>query len=221
MYQVVFRRRDSRPVWRVVWEALYPRGGWSRAIQYIKHRLNRLPDPPERIARGIFAGVFTTFTPFYGLHFVVAFFIAKLVRGNVLAALMATFFGNPLTYLPIAMVSLRTGYWILGDGHFLQNNRGVMRSFARASDDLWDNFRALFTEDIANWGRLYEFYDQVFLPFLVGGIVPGVIAGLIAYILSVPVIRSYQKRRIKKLRKRIRKRRQAAQDLADAASKSD
>lgn len=218
---MVFKRRDSRSVWRVVWEFVYPRGGWSRAVQYIRHRLTRLPDPPERISRGIFVGVFTTFTPLYGLHFIVAFLLARLFRGNVIAALMATFFGNPLTYLPIAAISLRAGHWILGEGHFRDNGHGIMRSFARASDDLWDNFKAMFTDDVAKWGRLHEFYDQVFLPFLIGGIIPGLIVGAIAYILSVPVIRSYQKRRVKNLRKRIRKHRKSAQDMADAAGKSD
>ena len=72
------------------------------------------PIRPHRIARGIFAGVFTTFTPFFGLHFVVAAILARLMRGNILAALLATFFGNPLTYVPIGVVSLKTGHFLLG-----------------------------------------------------------------------------------------------------------
>jgi len=86
-------------VLRVVGEALYPRGGWARAFHYVKHRVRRLPDSPERIARGIWAGVFVTFTPLYTMHFIVAALIARLIQGNILAALMATFFGNPLTYV--------------------------------------------------------------------------------------------------------------------------
>jgi uncharacterized protein (DUF2062 family) len=35
----------------------------------------------------------------------------------------------------------------------------------------------------------------VFLPYLIGGIVPGVIVGLAAYYISLPVITAYQKRR--------------------------
>ena len=70
---MVFKRRDRRPIHRVVRELLWPRGGWARAARYVRHRLHRLPDPPERIARGIFAGVFTTFTPFYGFHFFTGF----------------------------------------------------------------------------------------------------------------------------------------------------
>ena len=94
---MVFRRRDRRPIKTIVSEFFLPRGGWSRAAQYVVHRLSRLPDPPHRIARGIFAGVFISFTPFFGFHFLGAAAIAWSLRGNILAALLATFFGNPLT----------------------------------------------------------------------------------------------------------------------------
>ena len=94
---MVFKRRDRRPVWEIVARALYPRGGWRRAAEYIALRLRRLPDSPEKIARGIGAGVFTTFTPFYGLHFILAGILAKILRGNIVAAILGTFFGNPLT----------------------------------------------------------------------------------------------------------------------------
>jgi uncharacterized protein (DUF2062 family) len=51
--------------------------------------MKRLPDSPERIARGVWAGVFVTFTPLFGMHFIVAALLAKLMKGNILAALMA------------------------------------------------------------------------------------------------------------------------------------
>ncbi|HEY9022386.1 MAG TPA: DUF2062 domain-containing protein, partial [Paracoccaceae bacterium] len=54
---MVFKRRDKRPLWKIVAEFFWPRGGWTRAAQYVRHRLHRLPDTPEKIARGIFAGV--------------------------------------------------------------------------------------------------------------------------------------------------------------------
>ncbi len=85
----------------MVAEFFWPRGGWGRAALYVKHRMRRLPDTPEKIARGIFAGIFTVFSPFYGMHLVVAALIAFIVRGNVLAALLATFVGNPLTYIAL------------------------------------------------------------------------------------------------------------------------
>ncbi|HKK86405.1 MAG TPA: DUF2062 domain-containing protein, partial [Roseovarius sp.] len=93
---MVFKRRDKRPLWKAVADFLWPRGGWTRAFHYVKHRLRRLPDPPHRIARGIFAGIFVTFSPFFGLHFFLAASLAWVMRGNIVASLLSTFVGNPL-----------------------------------------------------------------------------------------------------------------------------
>lgn len=200
---MVFKRRDRRPIWQVVADFVYPRGGWARAAQYVKHRVRRLPDTPEKISRGVWAGVFTAFTPFYGLHFVVAAIIAKLMRGNILASLMATFFGNPLTYVPIGVAALETGYWMLGLRSGGQMERGLGEKFASAGHDLWHNFTALFTAEKMDWRGLSLFYDEVFFPYLIGGIIPGVICATFCYYLSVPLIKAYQKRRRNSLRNKL------------------
>ena len=195
---MVFKRRDKRSWLRVIWEVIYPKGGWARAFHYVKHRVRRLPDSPERIARGIFAGVFTSFTPFYGIHFLIAFLLARTMNGNVFASLLATFFGNPLTYVPIAYASLKTGYLLTGLPKDVDGVRhGFGEMFYGAGRDLWVNLKALYTGQEADWVGLREFYDDVFFPYMLGGIIPGIITGLICYYLSVPVIRAYQKRRNK------------------------
>ena len=208
---MVFRRRDRRPIWRATFELLWPRGGWGRAAQYVRHRVRRLPDTPEKISRGIWAGVFTSFTPFYSLHFFIAMAIAKIFRGNILASLMGTFFGNPLTYLPIAWSALTTGHWLLGtrlDRNLLdtpegKNFCGIGCQFGNAFEDLWRNFKAIFTDEMTDWRGLHMFYDEVFYPYMIGGILPGAIAATICYYLSVPVIRAYQNSRRKRLREKL------------------
>lgn len=189
----MFKRRTPKSwaLWAL--HLLWPQGGWGRAFGYVKHRVRRLPDDPHRIARGIFAGVFTTFTPFYGFHFFIAVFVAKLMRGNMLAALMATFFGNPLTYLPIGVVSLKTGHFLLGTE--FEPNMNIGRRFAGAWRDLKDNFYSMFTDDVAHWDRLSGFYDEVFFPYMIGGLIPGVIVATTIYYISAPVIAAYQNRR--------------------------
>ncbi|MFY0616520.1 DUF2062 domain-containing protein [Shimia sp.] len=200
---MVFKRRDRRPILRIVGEFFYPRGGWGRAARYVQHRLHRLPGSPETIGRGIWAGVFTTFSPFYTMHFLVAAILARILGGNLLAALLATFFGNPLTYLPIGVISLKTGHFLLGT-EFEEGDKGTLAGkFANAGGDLWHNFWAMFTEDVADWHGLRVFYDEVFFPYMVGGIIPGIVAATVMYYLSVPVIRAYQKRRSAKFVKRI------------------
>ena len=191
----MFKRRDPKPFLKSVLEALWPRGGWARAFQYVQHRVRRLPDTPEKIARGIWAGVFTTFTPFYGLHFFIAAFFATVMRGNIIASLMATFFGNPLTYVPIGLVSLKTGYWLLGTEMKEGTERSFGGKFVDAGGDLWQNFMHMVMGEPRDWTGLSTFYNEIFFPYLVGGIVPGVIAATVCYYVSVPVIRAYQKRR--------------------------
>lgn len=216
----MFKRRDRRPVWRIIYEFFLPRGGWYRAALYIKHRLRRLPDPPHRIARGIFAGLFTTFTPFYGFHFLTAAAIAWVMRGNILAALLATFAGNPLTYVPIGVIALKTGYFLMGMEPHMRDmaqlddevHRSLAGKFVDAGHDLLNNLTAGFTGKPRDWHGLEVFWDTVFLPYLVGGIVPGIVFGLVGYYLSLPLLVAYQKRR------EVRRAQKAAA-LQDARSK--
>jgi uncharacterized protein (DUF2062 family) len=46
-----------------------------------------------------------------------------------------------------------------------------------------------------DWTRLKIFYDEVFFPYMIGGVIPGVIAATVCYYISVPVIEAYQNRR--------------------------
>lgn len=174
-----------------------------RAFNYVSHRLRRLPDTPEKIARGIWAGVFIAFTPFYGLHFILAALLARLMQGNIIASLLATFFGNPLTYLPIAATSLWFGHMILGTRPAEGFDGALGGRFAVAWDDLWHNLRAIFTDDRMEWAGLARFYDELFLPYLVGGLIPGVIAASLMYGFAVPLIGAYQSRRRKKLQAKL------------------
>lgn len=205
-------KRNPRTWARTVLEFFYPRGGWYRAARYVTHRLRRLPDPAHRISRGIAAGVFVCFTPFFGFHFVLAALIAWVIRGNILAALLATFVGNPFTFPLIAELSLRLGSQFLGlplNMHLFQ----VVDSFGRASSELWKNLFALFSASPTNWTAFERLWDYVLLPYLVGGLLPGLGAALVAYGLANPLITAYQKARIKRLKKRYEKR------MADQAAR--
>jgi uncharacterized protein (DUF2062 family) len=200
---VVFKRRDKLSLVQWMQQWVWPRGGWSRAVRYMKLRLNRLPGTPDSIARGVFAGVFTAFTPFFGVHFVIAALLARLMRGNVLAALLATFAGNPLTYVPIAVVSLKTGHFVLGSEFDKHNGRSVVGKFFDAGHDILHNTKALVTGDVVNWDGVLRFGQDVFYPYLIGGLVPGILAGLIAYYVSLPMISVFQKRRRGRLRAKL------------------
>ena len=218
---MVFKRRDPKSWPRAVLDALWPRGGWSRAFHYFKHRMHRLPDSPEKIARGIFAGVFASFTPFYGFHFFIAAGLAFVIRGNIIAGLMATFFGNPLTYVPIGVAALQTGHWLLGDQPSEEVHRSFGGKFVDAGADLKDNFLAIFTDATADWTRLSVFYDEIFFPYMIGGVLPGIFFGALCYYISVPVIRVYQKRRKGMIKAKFEAIKAKAAAKAEAKRKAD
>ncbi len=214
---MVFKRRDRRSPVQIASEFVYPRGGWTRAFLYVKHRVRRLPDSPERIARGIGAGVFAAFTPFYGMHFIVAAILSRLINGNLLAALSGTFFGNPLTYVPIGVVSLQTGHFLLGTRYRKGDTHGLMGKFADAISDLKNNFFAMFTDRVADWHGLSRFYDDVFFPYLVGGVIPGIVAGVVCGYLSLPLIRTYQQRRRARIKAKFEEIKRLAEETADVS----
>lgn len=204
---MVFKRRTPRTYFRLLLETFYPRGGWRRATQYIMHRLRRLPDPAHKISRGIATGIFVCFTPFFGFHFMISAGLAWALRGNILAALLATFFGNPITFPFIAAVAMEVGAFLMGSPPVPLNRVGA--AFSQAFSEIWHNITAIFTDEVAHWDRLAAFFDVIFLPYLVGGLVPGLLAGIAGYYLSYPLIVTYQKtrerRRAAKIQKRLRK----------------
>ncbi|HBG98519.1 MAG TPA: DUF2062 domain-containing protein [Rhodobacteraceae bacterium] len=194
----MFKRREPRHWLTLVGRSFWPRGGWGRATSYVWHRLRRLPDPPHKVARGIGAGVFASFTPLFGFHFVLAGLAAWAVRGSILASLFATLFGNPLTFPLIAGISMTTGNWVLGRDARLPVG-DILGAFGQASAELWRNAVAVFTPASAHWDGLSLFWNQVFWPYMLGGLIAGPVAGVIANYVSQPVVRLYQGRRRRKL----------------------
>ena len=195
---MVFKRRERRPFGRRFTEFFYPRGGWARALSYMRHRLSRLPDQPHRIARGIAAGVFASFTPLFGFHFMAAAGLAVIIRGNVIAALLATFVGNPLTFPLIMALSVELGNRMLGLPSDMQLPQ-IITAFGSASREFWHNMAAWYSGDPVHWDRMVRFFQRVFVPYFIGGLIPGIVAGTTAHYLALPLIRAYQKRREKRM----------------------
>lgn len=201
----MFKRRtpQSWPDWAKT--QVYPRGGFRRAGLYLWHRLRRLPDPPHRIARGVFAGTFVNFPPIFGFQIIGAVALAWAMRGNILAAVLATLLSNPLTTPVIALVSLSLGHWILGTSEGMSLNV-VFGAFASAGGDLWHNFTAIFTDRTAHWDGLIRFWKQIYLPYLVGSILPGLACSALLAWVTVPMLTAYQALRRRRLLKRVAQR---------------
>lgn len=211
---MVFKRRTPKTYVQSFLHFFYPRGGWRRAMQYVVHRVRRLPDPAHKISRGIAAGVFTCYTPFFGMHFLFAAIFAWAIRGNIMAALLATFFGNPITFPFIAAISMELGAFMLGRPPIPLPE--VATAFSEAALELWANFMGIFTAVPTHWSSLGGFFDKFFLPYLVGGILPGLATAIAFYILTNPLLNAYQKARVARLKKRFAKRREKAERRAES-----
>lgn len=202
---MVFRRRTPLNLLQKLRALVLPPGGWGRAFRYLRHRASRIPDAPHRIARGIACGVFASFTPLFGLHFFLAVFLAWVARGNVIAALIGTAAGNPLTFPFIAVLSIDLGHMILDSKPYGVPMSQIMTAFGQAGDEIFRNIRAIFGAEEMRWDRLERFFRGVFLPYLVGGLGPGLVAALASYWLSLPALNGYQKLRAARREARARK----------------
>jgi len=208
---MVFKRRNKRSTVEQIRDAVYPKKGWRRAANYVAHRVKRLPDTPHKIAIGFACGVFVSFSPIFGLHFLYAGLCAFLLRGNILASLLGTFFGNPLTFPLIAAVSLRLGQSILG----MPQEAGAISLLNEGLSGLWHSMLSLVWLSEARWEAVNQFFHGLFIPYAVGGILPGLGAAVLSYFLARPLVAAYQKRRKAKLQARLVARSGAAASPAE------
>ncbi len=190
---MVFRRRRPLPWHHQAREVIWPRRGWTRMALYIRHRVGRLPGTPYRIAAGFACGAAASFTPFLGLHFVIAALAALALRGNVVASAFGTVVGNPLTF-PVILP------WIYAFGRTLLGYETAVELPADLS------FSFIFDRPL-----------EILWPMAIGGLPTAIIAWIITYLIMHRVVSGYQKaqrrRRVrKKLRRRARARNRAARE---------
>ncbi len=184
---MVFKRRDKLPWGDRVKEFFAPRKGWRRGIEYLSLRMQRLPDSANSISIGFACGVYASFTPFFGFHFVLAAALAWLFRANLYASAVGTFFGNPITFGFIMWACLSFGEWIMGIDTALAEH---MKSLGFV-----DKF-ILLLQNI----------PTLVVPYFVGGLIPGILCAVISFFLVRPMVRAYQQRRQKRLVAQARKR---------------
>ena len=178
----MFKRRNPLPFHKRAGAVLWPRGGWRRSGAYVAHRLRRLPGTPYRIAAGFASGAAVSFTPFIGLHFVLAALLALVVRGNVIAAAIGTVVGNPWTFPFIWLWTYSLGRWILG---------------AEGLTALPENL---------SFQHIFENPLEVLLPMVVGGIPTAILAWFVFFWPIQRTVAGYQRARRRRLRKRLRHR---------------
>lgn len=146
----MFRRRKKTDLLTRMKSLIWPTIGWRKYGRYLLLRLSRLGGTPRAVATGVACGVAVSFTPFVGLHFVLAAITAFSCRGNVLAAAIGTAAGNPWTFPAIWYTVYHTGMCFGGakaaeQVSFLsvfENSMHALLSFdfSRFSGDVWPVF---------------------------------------------------------------------------------
>lgn len=192
---MLFRRKKPAAFLEKLRITLFPRHSYGRSIKYFQKRILRLNATPHAIAAGLAAGVFVSFTPFIGVHFFLAFVVAYIVAGNMLAAAAGTFIGNPLTFPIIWSASLEIGKVILR-GRF---------------DDLDDIEITHVEPKEFSYFDIVNIWEPLLKPMLAGGIPLGIIAAIPIYVLTRWSIIKYRAARTAKISKRAALKSQATQ----------
>jgi len=146
-------------------------------------RLLAIDDPPERTALAFSIGVFIAFSPFLGLHTILATLIAFAFRFNKLAIYTGTFLNNPpLTLVPIIIASYAVGALLMGRPlRIPEQGVELLKSPHLLTGEY---YRKLFVE---SW-NLVE-------PFAIGGMILSVVCSLIAYPLTLRALRRVRGRK--------------------------
>lgn len=176
--------------------SLWPRRSWGRSAKYVSKRVLRLTASPHAISAGVAAGVFASFTPLLGLHFLIAFVVAYVIAGNFLAAASGTFFGNPITFPFIWASTYNLGSFVLS-GETPDEGSEVPPEMERMS--LFENgFSGI-------WDAIIGIWDPVIKPMLIGGIPLGICFGIIGYIVTRWAAGIFHAARRKRIAKKVAK----------------
>lgn len=176
--------------------ALWPRRSFGRSFQYFVKRVLRLTATPHAIAAGVAAGVFASWTPLLGFHFILAFAVSYLLAGNMVAAALGTAFGNPLSFPFIWTLTLKLGNMLIGIETGAHQKHVNLEALLRHLD-------------------VSQLWEPVLKPMLIGAIPPGVVSGVAFYILTYWTVRAFQARRKSRLAERAR---MQLQELTKAGS---
>ena len=139
-------------------------------------------------------------------------------RGNVLAALLATFNTNPVTTPFFAVLAMTLGHWIMGIEAPL-TGKYIGHAFAEAGHDLWFNFLALFGPEHTRWDGLIQFWHEIYVPYFIGALGPALLISGVAYYVTIPLVEAYQKARAATAHERGERRRKMRAKLAEAAGR--
>ena len=168
------RRKIHRLRWRRRWKVLM--------LDWLGRE-----EPPERVAAALGVGVAIGFSPFVGLHLVIALALALLFRLNKIDTVLGTFVGNVPTWSVTFPVGYRIGRALLGHG-----GRGMPKlNF----EPLFQHFTWIFHPvETLHTVFGHHFFKPRLLAFLVGTTLLAVALGFVAAFIALALLRLYHQR---------------------------
>jgi len=184
---MIFKRRTP-PTWKErVRVVLWPRHSWERSLKYIALRLMRVRATPHQLALGFTIGVFAAITPLVGVQMLLAGVIAIALRASFAAAMLGTFFGNPLTWAVVWPATYASGCFLLGlpvavkTGEVAQQLSAFGNSVSELSPEMIGSAIGLA------WPYIK--------PMLVGTLPVGAVIALLCYVICKRAAFAHQQRR--------------------------
>jgi uncharacterized protein len=195
---MLFRRKSPEGFLNRTRTYFWPRRSFGRSARYFSKRVLRISGTPHAVAAGVAAGVFASFLPYPGFHFLLAAVLAWICAGNLIASAIGTAVGNPLTF-PLIWGSTYEA------GRFILEGRGPRQP---REMDLIAAFRRL------DFGQLWE---PLLKPMTVGAIPLGLAFALIFYFLTRWATVAFRNRRQKRLAEKARMKAASAPQGGQAA----
>ena len=189
---MLFKRRKNAGLFERIRVWAWPRVSWSRSTRYFLMRVLRLSGTPYAIAAGCATGVFVSFTPFIGFHVLLTVALAWVLGGNIVAGLLASAVGNPLTFPLIWAGTYEVGQMLLSGRH-----QDAPVSLGR---------------ELA--GNSFQHILPLIKPMVVGAVPLGLTAAAIVFVLVHRMVVAYQTARRLRLQSRARAR--TAEEAAPA-----
>ena len=169
----------------------------NRTKKYVFLNLKRMKGSSHEIAIGLSCGISISFTPFLGLHALLAITLAWVLRGSMAAALIGTLFGNPWTFPFIWYLSHEIGKLFIFDNNSMQE-QFLIPSLKEEMITLFILFKNIFlTTDFSLIKK--NLYSLKLIPTMALGSLPAVlISWFLSYFIFESVISSYKKKILKK-----------------------
>ena len=166
---------------------------FSRTKKYISLSIKRIKGTPQALSLGLATGIAISFTPFIGLHALLAIFISWVIGGSMAAALIGTLFGNPWTFPFIWYFTFEIGQFI-NYGFLSYEEQFSFKVIKKEVSTL-----LAIIKNIIIFANIFELEENVvklkLIPFMVIGSIPLVfISWIFSYFSFLIIFKSYKKK---------------------------